>query len=67
MAPLAPRWILGKASAGAATRIDAFLEEVAEKHQAFSGAVLVAQGDEVLLNRGCGLADFAENVPNTSL
>jgi CubicO group peptidase (beta-lactamase class C family) len=32
----------------------------------FSGAVLVAQGDEILLNKGYGLADEARGIPNTA-
>lgn len=32
----------------------------------FSGAVLVAKGDEILLNKGYGLADREKKIPNTS-
>lgn len=43
-----------------AQRIDAFLS-AAEPHH-FSGAVLVAKGDEVLLSRGYGYADYEAGV-----
>jgi CubicO group peptidase (beta-lactamase class C family) len=47
------------------SRIDTFLSNLAES-DIFSGAVLVARGDEILLNEGYGLADREWNVPNTA-
>lgn len=32
----------------------------------YSGTVLVAKGDEILLNEGYGMADYEKDVPNTS-
>jgi CubicO group peptidase (beta-lactamase class C family) len=45
-------------------RIDEFFSEQAAE-QAFSGAVLIVQGDEVLLSSGYGIADIENGVPNT--
>jgi CubicO group peptidase (beta-lactamase class C family) len=44
--------------------IDTYLYNLAQEG-AFRGSVLVAQGDEVLLAAGYGLADIENNVPNT--
>lgn len=44
-----------------AQRIDAYLTQLEE--QGFSGALLVARGDEVILSRGYGLADRTRGVP----
>ncbi|GAA0181315.1 hypothetical protein SH2C18_38650 [Clostridium sediminicola] len=32
----------------------------------YSGTILVAKGDEILLNKGYGMANYKENVPNNS-
>jgi CubicO group peptidase (beta-lactamase class C family) len=44
--------------------IDAYVADIAAQ-EAFSGAVLIAQGDEVLLNTAYGMADVENNTPNT--
>jgi CubicO group peptidase (beta-lactamase class C family) len=44
--------------------IDAYLDNLA-KEGAFSGSVLIAQGDNILLSAGYGMADIENNVPNT--
>jgi CubicO group peptidase (beta-lactamase class C family) len=44
--------------------IDAYLSNLAEEGS-FSGAVLIAQGDNVLLSAGYGMADIENDVPNT--
>jgi len=59
-------WLLGSwaALAGVTT---AELDALVQKHVdagRFSGAVLAAKGDEVLLQKGYGLADRAWNIPN---
>jgi CubicO group peptidase (beta-lactamase class C family) len=48
------------------SNIDAFLENLAQEG-AFSGSVLIAQGEDILLNAGYGMADIENNVPNTPL
>ncbi len=45
-------------------RIDAFFEESVE--HGFSGAMLVAKGDKILLNKGYGFADKAKKHKNTA-
>jgi CubicO group peptidase (beta-lactamase class C family) len=49
---------------GVISSIDAYLDDLA-KEGAFSGSVLIAQGDNVLLGAGYGMADIENNVPNT--
>lgn len=49
----------------AAAIIDAALSQLAQNN-AFSGAVLVARGGDVLLSQGYGPADRTQNIPNTS-
>jgi CubicO group peptidase (beta-lactamase class C family) len=44
--------------------IDADLDNLVQEG-AFSGSVLIAQGDNVLLSAGYGMADVENNVPNT--
>jgi CubicO group peptidase (beta-lactamase class C family) len=44
--------------------IDAHLDNLA-KEGSFSGSVLIAQGDNVLLSAGYGMADRENHVPNT--
>lgn len=44
--------------------IDEYLNNLAEK-QAFSGSVLIAQEDSILLKAGYGMADIENNVPNS--
>jgi CubicO group peptidase (beta-lactamase class C family) len=44
--------------------IDSYLSNLAQEGS-FRGAVLVAQGDSVLLSTGYGMADIENNVPNT--
>lgn len=46
-------------------QIDAHLSQLAQE-QAFSGAVLIAQDGEKLLNKGYGLADAEQQIPNDS-
>jgi CubicO group peptidase (beta-lactamase class C family) len=48
----------------AISRIDAYAEDLV-RDGAFSGSVLVAQGDTVLLSAGYGMADLDKKVPNT--
>jgi CubicO group peptidase (beta-lactamase class C family) len=47
-----------------ATDADDFLNRLVE-NGAFSGAVLVARGDQVLLSKGYGFADRTSKIPNT--
>jgi CubicO group peptidase (beta-lactamase class C family) len=47
-----------------AEKIDAFMSQQAEENR-FSGAVLVARGDEIVLSEGYGLADRENEIPNT--
>jgi CubicO group peptidase (beta-lactamase class C family) len=51
-------------SQDAISRIDSYVEDLV-RDGAFSGSVLVAQGDRVLLSAGYGMADLENNVPNT--
>ena len=44
--------------------IDACIADLTTQ-EAFSGAVLIAQGDDVLLSTAYGLADVEKNIPNT--
>ncbi len=44
--------------------IDAYMDNLA-KEGVFSGSVLIAQGDNVLLRAGYGMADIENKVPNT--
>jgi CubicO group peptidase (beta-lactamase class C family) len=46
------------------TQIDTMLTRLAE-NRTFSGAALVARGDEILLNEGYGMANIEWEVPNT--
>ena len=46
------------------TQLDELLSRMAED-ETFSGSVLIAQEDEVLLNRGYGSADREQGIPNT--
>lgn len=47
-----------------ASGVDALLSSLA-RQGAFSGSVLVAQGDQVVLSQGYGLADREKGTPNT--
>ena len=47
-----------------ASKIDEILASLTEKEE-FTGAVLVARNDDVLLSQGYGLADRDKNIPNT--
>src|SRR5580692_4466191 len=44
-------------------RLDQVARSYTEKH-AFTGTVLVAEGDRVLLNQGYGMADIEWGIPN---
>lgn len=44
--------------------LDAYFDKMGQQNL-FSGAVLVARGDEVLLSEGYGLADRKQEIPNT--
>ncbi|MEM9927742.1 MAG: serine hydrolase domain-containing protein, partial [Cyanobacteria bacterium P01_D01_bin.50] len=44
--------------------MDAYLQAYMETKR-FMGSVLVANGDEVILNRGYGMANLEHNIPNT--
>ncbi|MEW6411961.1 MAG: serine hydrolase domain-containing protein [Candidatus Zixiibacteriota bacterium] len=50
-------------AAGAGERVDVYLTKLVPF--GFSGAALIAKGDEVLLNKGYGLANVAEGIANT--
>jgi CubicO group peptidase (beta-lactamase class C family) len=47
------------------TTVDSFLRPYVESHN-FSGMVLIAQGDSILMNTGFGMADYENAVPNTA-
>lgn len=47
-----------------ASRIDSYLSQNVER--GFSGAVLVAEGGQVILSKGYGLANKEENISNTA-
>jgi len=44
--------------------IDAYLADLASQ-DAFSGSVLIGQGDNILLSAGYGMEDVENNIPNT--
>ena len=46
-------------------KLEAYMEAL-EKYENFHGSVLVAKEGEILLNRGYGYADFAQNIENKS-
>lgn len=48
----------------AVANIDSVYADLAQQH-VFSGVVLIAQGDEVLLSKGYGMADAESETPNT--
>ena len=52
------------ATAQDAARLEDFVQAAIQKHN-FMGAVLVARGDEILLNKGYGQANTEWNIPNT--
>jgi len=52
-------------SDAAIANIDSTYADLAERH-VWSGYVLVAQGDEVLLSKGYGMADVEREIPNKS-
>ncbi|MGL4233811.1 MAG: serine hydrolase [Casimicrobium sp.] len=54
-----------KIDRAAIQQLDRYYESLAED-KVFSGAVLIAQGDKVLLNNGYGYANIELNVPNTA-
>ena len=45
-------------------KVTQYVEDYCEKNQ-FSGTILVSKGDEVLLNRGYGMADYDNKISNT--
>ena len=47
-----------------ASNADQYLSTLARQGR-FSGVVLIAKGDKVLLRKGYGMANFEQNVPNT--
>ncbi|MGD2158040.1 MAG: serine hydrolase domain-containing protein, partial [Anaerolineales bacterium] len=44
--------------------IDVYMADLADQEK-FSGAVLIAQGDDVLLSAGYGMADVENDIPNS--
>jgi CubicO group peptidase (beta-lactamase class C family) len=52
------------ATAQDAVRLEDFVQPAIQKHN-FMGTVLVARGDEILLNKGYGQANVEWNIPNT--
>ncbi len=48
----------------AAAKLDEYVSAYAELGF-FSGSVLVAQGDNVLISKGYGMADYEQGIPNT--
>ena len=52
------------ASQDIATKSDQYLSAWAKQGR-FSGVVLIAKGDKILLQKGYGMANFEQNVPNT--
>jgi CubicO group peptidase (beta-lactamase class C family) len=51
-------------AAALAEKMDAYMSTQTEGNR-FSGAVLVARGDEIILSKGYGLADQEQQIPNT--
>lgn len=47
-------------------RLNQIVQPYADKHQ-FMGSVLVAKGDEIILNRGYDSADLEWNIPNSPI
>ncbi len=45
--------------------VDSYLQPYVESHN-FSGTVLIARGDDVLINKGFGMADYESSIPNTA-
>lgn len=59
-------WVMGAAAPATAQdveRMDQIIRAAADKDE-FAGAVLVARGDQVLLDRGYGLANREWGAPN---
>jgi CubicO group peptidase (beta-lactamase class C family) len=54
----------GPGPAGLEARLDTYLAPYLKRHD-FSGAVLIARGDTVLLRKGYGMASYELGVPNT--
>ncbi len=53
-----------QASQDVAAKSDEYLSAWAKQGR-FSGVVLIARGDKILLQKGYGMANFEQNVPNT--
>src|SRR5579863_10191866 len=49
----------------AADRVDSYFTQLMLAHR-FSGAVLLAQGDTILLSKGYGMADWSRQIHNTA-
>ncbi len=47
-------------------RLNQIVQPYVDKHQ-FMGSVLVARGDDIILNRGYGSADLEWNIPNSPI
>lgn len=45
--------------------IDSYIKEL-ESQKKFNGSVLVAEGDDIMLNKGYGMANYELDIPNTS-
>lgn len=63
-APATSQAALSQEDAATAGKLDEYLTALANAGR-FSGSVLVARGDTVLLSKGYGMADYEFSVPNT--
>lgn len=61
--PTAPRAALAAATPTLGERVDRYVAGLPEP---FNGTILLAVGDEILLNQGCGLANRSYGIPNSA-
>jgi len=47
-----------------ATQVDEYLNDLVSKEQ-FSGSVLIAKDDQIIISKGYGMANYEHDVPNT--
>jgi len=59
-----PAPALSSESESLSTSVDSYLRAYVESHN-FSGTVLIAHGDSILINKGFGMAVYENSVPNT--
>jgi CubicO group peptidase (beta-lactamase class C family) len=60
-----PASALSSESESLSASVDSYLRPYVESHN-FSGTVLIAHGDSILIHKGFGMADYENSVPNTA-